>query len=141
MSIPLLAYLIFLKKTNSKNILYFKEFRFFIFFTLIGLIFWLSFSPVYRFGVIYFLCLIFLLTFLISKKKFFSQKIFIIFLSIFLIFNLSKNIKRLVKEEKIFFGIKKIENDHVINSYNNNIISVYRPDFEANLKNNHKTKA
>ena len=134
MSIPLLAYLIFLKKTNSKNILYFKEFRFFIFFTLIGLIFWLSFSPVYRFGVIYFLCLIFLLTFLISKKKFFSQKIFIIFLSIFLIFNLSKNIKRLVKEEKIFFGIKKIENDHVINSYNNNIISVYRPDFEANLK-------
>ena len=50
-----------------------------------------------------------------------------------MIFNLSKNIKRLVKEEK-FFWYQKIENDHVINSYNNNIISVYRPDFEANLK-------
>ena len=134
MSIPLLAYLFFLKKTNSKNILYFKEFSFFIFFTSIGFIFWLSFSPVYRFGVIYFLCLIFLLTFLINKNKFFSQKIFITFLSIFLIFNLSKNIKWLAKEEKIFFGIKKIENDHVVNSYNNNIISVYKPDFEANLK-------
>ena len=48
--------------------------------------------------------------------------------------NILRTIKRLAKEEKIFFGIKKIENDHVINSYNNNIISVYKPDFEANLK-------
>ena len=55
------------------------------------------------------------------------------FISLFLFFNFSKNIKRLNNEDKIFFGIKKIDNSYILNTKNNDtIISIFQPDMEAN---------
>ena len=76
-----------------------------------------------------------MLTFFIYKKKSFSRKIFINFLLIFLVFNFSKNISRLTQEDKIFFGIKKIDNEYVENKNNyKNAIKIFMPDFEENKK-------
>ena len=93
------------------------------------------FFPVYRFGIVYFLSLTLLGTFFIYKKKFFSRKIFINFLLIFLVFNFSKNISRLTQEDKIFFGIKKIDNEYIENKNNyKNAIKIFMPNFEKNKK-------
>ena len=97
--------------------------------------FWLNFSPVYRFGIIYFLSFIFVFTLFIFKNKIFSKKIFLISISLFLFFNFLKNLNRINHEKQIFFGIKKIENNYMLNSKNNNnLVSTYRPDIEANAK-------
>ena len=96
--------------------------------------FWFNFSPVYRFGIVYF-CLTLLSTFFIYKKNSFSRKIFINFLLIFLVFNFSKNISRLTQEDKIFFGIKKIDNEYIENKNNyKNAIKIFMPNFEKNKK-------
>ena len=135
MIVPLLLFLLILKNDKKKNLLNLNGFYFFIFFTIIGFIFWFNFSPVYRFGILYFLSLTLLLTFFIYKKKSFSRKIFINFLLIFLVFNFSKNISRLTQEDKIFFGIKKIDNEYIENKNNyKNAIKIFMPDFEENKK-------
>lgn len=135
MIIPLVMFLFFLKKPKNNFYQKFHKIKYFIFFILLGFLFWLNFSPVYRFGVIYFLSLVFLLTYFIYKKKKISKKIFLIFLSLFLLFNFSKNFKRLYNEEKLFFGIKKINNSYVLNTRNQqNIISTYEPNLKANEK-------
>ena len=55
---------------------------------------------------------------------------------IFIFFNFSKNILRLVKTDDIFIGIKKIENKYVLNERNQNqIVKIYRPDIKNNSKN------
>ena len=133
MSLPLILFLLFLKKKETRISQKFNDLKYFIFFTVFGFLFWLNFSPVYRFGIIYFLSLIFLITFLIYEKKIFSKKIFVIFLSLFLFFNFSKNIKRIDINDKIFFGIKKIDNSYIPNPKNNvNVISTFQPDINAN---------
>ena len=135
MIIPLAIFLMILKKKFNQKILIFKELKFFTFFILVGFVFWFNFSPVYRFGIIYFLSLIFLITLFIYSGKTFSKKIFINFIFIFLIFNFSKNIIRISNEEKIFLGIKKIENNFIPNThYENNLVKVFQPDIEANEK-------
>lgn len=135
MSLPLILFLLFLKKKETQTSQKLNDLKYFIFFTIFGFLFWLNFSPVYRFGIIYFLSLIFLFTFIIYKKKILSKKIFIIFLSLFLFFNFSKNIKRLNDEDKIFFGIKKIENSYILNSKNNHsVIPTFQPNMEANAE-------
>ncbi len=132
MSLPLILFLLFLKKKTQVS-QKFNDLKYFIFFTIFGFLFWLNFSPVYRFGIIYFLSLIFLITFFIYEKKIFSEKIFVIFLSLFLFFNFSKNINRVNKEDQIFFGIKKIDNNYILNPKNNiNMISTFQPDINAN---------
>ena len=138
MFLPLILFLFFLKKKETQINQRFNDLKYFIFFTIFGFLFWLNFSPVYRFGIIYFLSLVFLVTFLIYEKKILSQKIFVIFLTLFLFFNFSKNIKRLNDENKIFFGIKKFDNSYVLNPKNSgNIISTFQPDIKANaLKGN-----
>ena len=80
---PLILFFIFLKrdKNNIKSNL--KDISFFIFFILTGFIFWIKFSPVYRFAIIYFLSLIFLSTFFIYKNKKFSKKVFLSLIFIF----------------------------------------------------------
>tara|TARA_B100000035_G_C21010806_1_gene559544 strand:- start:165 stop:1820 length:1656 start_codon:yes stop_codon:yes gene_type:complete len=133
MILPLVLFLFFLKKKKSQANQKFYDFKYFIFFLIFGFLFWLNFSPVYRFGIIYFLSLVFFVTFLIYKQKILSKKIFVIFISLFLFFNFSKNIKRLNNEDKIFFGIKKIDNSYILNTKNNDtIISIFQPDMEAN---------
>ena len=136
MLIPMLIFLSLSKNNtnNSNNIDYFKTL---IFFLIIGFIFWFSLSPVYRFGILYFLCLIFLLTIKFYKKKFFSKKFFITLLCLFLTFNFLKNINRIIQKNYIVVGIDKINNKYILyDDYNNgNIITVFRPDIEANNLN------
>jgi hypothetical protein len=135
MLLPLLIFYLFLRKKEQYNLMFQKK-LFLYFFCLLSLVFWLNFSPVFRFSIHIFLTLIFLIfsSFLISKE--FSKKSFLIFVSIFLFFNFSKNILRINDAEKIFVGIQKIENQYVLNnSSNNEYINVYKPDIKKNKKN------
>ena len=136
MLIPIVIFL-FLSKNNTNNSNNINYFKTLIFFLIIGFFFWFSLSPVYRFGILYFLCLIFVSTIKFYKKKIFSKKIFLTLLCLFLIFNFSKNINRIIQKNYIVFGIDKINNKYVLyDDYNNsNIIPVFRPDIEANNLN------
>ncbi len=133
--LPTLIFVFFLKK-EKKNVLFFEKKLILYFFIIFSLLFWLNFSPVFRFAIHIFVTLIFLvfLNILISKK--FSKKKFIIFISIFLIFNFSKNILRINETEKIFLGIQKIENQFILNkNISNNDAKIYYPDIKKNKKN------
>ena len=94
MAFPLIIFLLILKKNTNQIIFKFKEIKFFILFIILGFMFWLNFSPVYRFGIVYFLSIVFLLSLIIYKQKKFSKKMFINLIFIFLLFNFSKNILR-----------------------------------------------
>ena len=53
-----------------------------------------------------------------------------------MIFNFSKNILRIIENDKVFFGLKKIENSFInISNSKNNFISINKPDIEKNIKN------
>ena len=101
-------------------------------FLFVGIIFWLNFSPVYRFAIHLFLTLMFMLLLNFFYYKHFSKKVFIIFFSIFILFNFSKNIYRLNKEKIIYVGIQKIHNKYVENiQYSNK-----HKNFSSNIENN-----
>ena len=135
MAIPIIIFLLFLKKEKNQNLIKHSKTVFFPFFIIIGFVFWLEFSPVYRFGIIYFLSTIFLLSFLFYEKKIFSKRIFLSFITIFLIFNLTKNIDRLSNEKRIYIGIKKIQNFSMLNTlYDENEIQIFQPDINSNAK-------
>ena len=133
--IPILFLILFLQKKdinkdvfNGKIIIYL-----FLFFNII---FWLNFSPVYRFGIHMFITLVFLffINFLISKK--FSKKVFVIFVTIFIFFNFSKNINRLIKTDEIFVGIQRIDNLYIKRvNYSNEYAKIFYPDINNNAKN------
>ena len=101
-----------------------------------GLLFWLNFSPVYRFAIHLLLILIFVLLIGILAKKNFSKKVFLIFVMTFIFFSFSKNIIRLNKVENIFLGVLKIENKYLLNEKSiNPLVKIYRPDVENNSIN------
>ena len=103
---------------------------------MIGFLFWFTFSPVYRFGIIYFISTIFLITLYFYQNRVFSKKKFTILILIFLLFNFSKNIIRIYDEDKIFYGIKKIKNEFLEYKNNSNErFSVFYPDIQKNIKN------
>ena len=132
---PSILFLFFLKK-SGENRFFFKEKIFVYIFLLVGLIFWLNFSPVYRFAIHLFLTLIFMLLLNFFYLKHFSKKVFIIFFSIFILFNFSKNVLRLNKENDIFFGIQKIHNKYLENiRYSNKHAKIFVPDIENNTQN------
>ncbi len=132
---PSMLFLFFLKKNGEKRF-FFKENIFIYIFLFVGLIFWLNFSPVYRFAIHLFLTLIFMLLLNFFYFKQFSKKVFIIFFSIFILFNFSKNIFRLNKENSIYFGIQKIQNKYVENTqYSNKHAKIFLPDIENNSQN------
>lgn len=133
MIIPICLFILFLKKNKSTK-LNFKKKRFLTFFILFNLLFWLHFSPVYRFGVHIFLTLSFIILIDQFLKRKFSKKIFVIFISIFLIFNFSKNIIRINKEKDTFIGIQKIENKFTVLD-NNEFVKFHQPDVKKNQKN------
>ena len=111
-------------------------------FLILGILFWLNFSPVYRFAIHLFILLVFmfLIKYMISKK--FSKKIFTIFLFSFIFFNFSKNILRLNQSENIFLGIQKIDNKFILNKKSDNkIMKVYRPDVKNNSMNSWQGRA
>ena len=89
----------------------------------------------YRFGIIYFVCLVFLLSLFIYKNKSFSNKVFLSLIFIFLFFNFSKNTARIIDKNYFFFGITKIQNTFIKNSSaQNNFVEVYKPDINSNNK-------
>ena len=133
--LPSVLFLLFLKK-KKENIFIFKENIFIYAFLFVGLIFWFYFSPVYRFAIYLFLTLIFMLLLNLFVRKQFSKKVFIIFFSIFILFNFSKNILRLDNKNDIYFGIQKIHNKYVKNiEYSNKYASIFFPDNKNNSKN------
>ena len=135
MIIPVLLYIFFLKKENNQNPISYEKLSFFYFFVLVSFIFWLEFSPVYRFGIIYFISIVFLLGYFFYVKKIFSRKIFLNLIFLFLFFNLAKNLERLSNENDIFVGIKKIKNLSIPNTYySKNTIQIFKPDLASNAK-------
>ena len=133
--LPLLLFFALLKKEKKKNYKIKKE-NFIYLFCFIFLLFWLNFSPVFRFSIPFFVTIIFLISYKFYIKKKFSRNIFIFFVSIFLIFNFSKNIKRINDTEKVFVGIQKIENQYLLNEVNSNeYVNIYYPDVKKNKKN------
>tara|TARA_B100000886_G_scaffold339785_1_gene306322 strand:- start:820 stop:2457 length:1638 start_codon:yes stop_codon:yes gene_type:complete len=132
---PSILFLFFLKK-SGENRFFFKEKIFVYIFLLAGLIFWLNFSPVYRFAIHLFLTFIYMLLLNFFYLKHFSKKVFIIFFSIFILFNFSKNVLRLNKENDVYFGIQKIHNKYVKNiRYSNKHAKIFVPDIENNSQN------
>ena len=133
--LPSLFFLFFLKKKKEKK-LYFKENIFLYFFLFVSLLFWLNFSPVYRFAIHLFLLLIFMILFHFFSSKEFSKKVFFIFFTIFILFNFSKNILRIEKLDNIFFGIQKVNNEYIHNEENSNKhAKIFFPDLKKNKKN------
>ena len=133
--LPITLFSIFLKKKENSSFLLKEKFSLYSF-LIIGFLFWLNFSPVYRFATHLFITLIFVVFISNLTNKEFSKNFFLLFVMIFIFFNFSKNILRLVKTDDIFIGIKKIENKYVLNKKNQNqIIKIYRPDVEKNSIN------
>ena len=136
MIFPVILFLFISNKTNSPKKLELKKIKIFIFFILIGFLFWFTFSPVYRFGIIYFISTIFLITLYFYQNRVFSKKKFTTLILIFLLFNFSKNIIRIYDEDKIFYGIKKIKNEFLEYKNNSNErFSVFYPDIQKNNRN------
>ena len=136
MILPLILLFLILKRDVKKKQINFKEKSIFIFFLIVGFIFWLNFSPVYRFGVVYFLIFIFLATIFIYKTNNFSKRVFLSLVFISLVFNFTKNTLRISKEHRIFLGIKKIQNNfYKYPNSQSNFVSVYKPDIKKNMHN------
>ena len=69
-------------------------------------------------------------------RKKFSNKVFLIFISIKIIFNLSKNFTRLINKDDIYFGIEKINNNYQrLSNINLEKFMVYKPDIKKNNTN------
>ncbi len=133
--IPSLLFLFFLKNKDQSSYV-FKEKIPIIIILLLGLLFWLHFSPIYRFAIHLFATFIFILfsKFLLSKK--FSKFLFIVFITIFIFFSFSKNIIRLDRVDTVFLGIQKINNKYVLNeAISNEFAKIYYPDVENNSVN------
>ena len=105
-------------------------------FLFIGLVFWLNFSPVYRFAIHLFATLYFILCLKIFTLKQFSKKKFVIFLIVFIFFSFSKNVVRLTKLDDIYLGTQKINNGYIIDKINSNeFAKIYKPDVKKNSNN------
>ena len=134
MTLPLLIFIFVLKKRPVTHVV-FQERLILAFFIALGFLFWLSYSPVFRFAIHFFITLIFLFFSSILISREFSKKKFVIFISVFLIFNFSKNIFRISDVEKTFLGIQKIENEYILNNkISNKYANIYYPDFKRNRK-------
>ena len=133
--VPILLFSIFQKKkTHYKFIL--NDKLGIDLFLILGLLFWLNFSPIYRFAIYLFVTLIFILLIKSLISKNFSQKFFLIFVTTFIFFSFSKNVERLSKVDNIFLGISKIDNKYILNEKNvNTLVKIYQPDIENNRKN------
>ncbi len=133
--LPIFLFLFFQKKKNEEKLILNNKVWIYLF-LILSLLFWLNFSPVYRFAIHLFLILIFVLLNDSIASKNFSKKVFFIFLMTFIFYSFSKNIIRLNKLENIFLGTLKIENKYVLDEKNiNQIVKIYRPDVESNSIN------
>ena len=135
MFLPVLLFLFFQKKKIDKEF-FLKDKLGLYLFLILGLLFWLNFSPVYRFAISLFLTLTFILLASNLVSCNFSKRIFLIFIMTFIFFRFSKNIIRLTKVENIFLGILKIDNKYILHDKNaNQLIKIYQPDIRSNSTN------
>ena len=133
--VPILLFLIFQKKKTDYKFILNDKLGIYLF-LILGLLFWLNFSPIYRFAIYLFVTLIFVLLIKSLISKNFSQKFFLVFVTIFIFFSFSKNVERLSKVDNIFLGISKIDNKYILNEKNvNTLVKIYQPDIENNRKN------
>ena len=133
--LPVLLFAFCLKKKDTNKEI-FNEKKFIYLFVFLSLIFWLNFSPVYRFGAYIFVTLAFLILLNLLVLKKFSKKIFVFFVAIFLLFSFSKNILRVKNTNNIFLGIQKIENLYKLrDDISNEYAKIYYPDIDNNKKN------
>jgi hypothetical protein len=133
MLIPIIIFLSLLKKIIS-NIDKINNLKIIIFFLIVGFGFWFTFSPVYRFGIIYFICLTYIISVKFYNQKIFSKKIFISLMIIFLTFNFLKNVKRIYQKNYLIFGIDRINNEYILydDYLTDKRISVFKPDITSN---------
>jgi len=133
MLIPIILLKILLKKNKNADNLLFENKKIFYLFILISFVFWFKFSPVYRFAVPYFLCLIFIITLRFNIIKKFSTNLFLILIVVSILFNFSKNILRISDKKEVFLGIEKIDNKFFIDQSSiNEFIFVHHPDIKNN---------
>ena len=133
--IPSLIFVCFLNKKNQLNV-NFKEKNAVYIFLLVGLLFWLNFSPVYRFAIHLFTTLVFIILLSVFLSKTFSKKIFTFFVVIFIFFSFFKNIIRINNVDDIFIGIQKINNSYLFNKIDSNeFAKIFHPDVENNSNN------
>ena len=133
--VPILLFSIFQKKKTHYKFILNDKLGIYLF-LILGLLFWLNFSPIYRFAIYLFVTLIFILLIKSLISKNFSQKFFLIFVTTFIFFSFSKNVERLSKVDNIFLGISKIDNKYILNEKNvNTLVKIYQPDIENNRKN------
>ena len=133
--VPLIIFILFLKKSSQNNF-QFKDKNILSIFLFLSLLFWLNFSPVYRFAIHLFVTLIFVIFSSIFLSKRFSKKIFVIFLISFVFFSFSKNFIRINKIDDLFLGIQKIDNKYLFNEKNSNeLAKIFQPDIKNNSKN------
>ena len=133
--IPVILFLSFQKNKIESQFTYSDKKGLYIF-LIFGFLFWLNFSPVYRFAIHLFLTLIFILSIRSLMIRNFSKKVFLVFVTSFIFFSFSKNIVRLNKSENIFLGVQKIDNKYILNEKNENqSIKIYHPDVKNNSIN------
>ena len=135
MILPILLFIFFQKK-NINNKFIFNDRLGLYFFLILGLLFWLNFSPVYRFGIFLFITLTFVLFISNLISRDFPKNFFIIFVMTFILFSSSKNIIRLTKVENVFLGVLKINNQYILNEKNDSQFrKIYKPDVKKNSLN------
>ena len=116
MILPILLFLFSQKNKMNNNLSLNDKFGLYLF-LILGFLFWINYSPVYRFAIHLFITLIFVLLISNLVLRKFSNKIFFVFTIIFIFFSFTKNIIRLSKVEDIFLGVIKIDNQYILNNY------------------------
>lgn len=136
MLFPITLYYLFLGTKITSNKFNFQIIVILMIFFSVNLVFWLILSPVYRFGIHFFIIFLFLVILYFFRNTIFSKKIFLIFLCICISFSFLKNIKRISEKDRIFVGIEKIKNQYKLNKSNViDGIRVFGPDIKKNMKN------
>ena len=134
-ALPIILFLFFQKKKTDYKLVFNDKLGLYLFLSL-GLLFWLSFSPVYRFAIYLFLTLVFVIFVSNLKSRGFSKRVFIIFIFTFVFFSCLKNINRLTKVDKVFLGVIKIDNKYILSDQGTNQLrKIYHPNIKRNLKN------
>ena len=142
--IPFIILIIFNIKSSSndendilKSLINIKLFFIFIsLFTIFGLVVWFIKSPVIRFGIPYLFSLIFLISILITqilKINFKKGLYFVIILSV--VFNISKNIDRIIKNNSNNYW------PHILNiDYSTKLQNGFEINYPNSKTNSHKAK-
>ena len=136
MLLPMITIYFFTKKKNEKNPRANEIRLYLLIFVLISLVFWLTFSPVYRFAVPFFVTAVFLTLYIFFNKREIPNNLFLIFIIICLSFSFIKNVNRIYEKKKIVFGIDKMVNKYLLDKENSkNHTNIFFVDNENNQSN------